>query len=467
MRKNVRYEIRGYKTPDETEEDALAGLVEEKKARFGKEGQIIVYCDTVRKTVQYAARLGGLCYHRSVGSAEEKKAIVRQLTEGRRQVFVATNALGLGVDAPTIRVVVHVGIVRRLRDYAQESGRAGRDGEASEAIILRPVRYDRRGRPIEQAAEKAEAAGVERAMWEFMGTRGCMRAVLDREMDGRIDRERCEDGEAECYRCAAAVEERKREARLREALDQAEHAEQAEQVEQAEREGGQLGQEDSGIEAASNTGGKGVELGTGVTAGTDVDVEIYQARARRRMQGWNERVRQSEEALEVERFKEMLEQWARGCPWCRATGAEEQVCGSHGLEECGIEDAGEVRAAVERISGRIRWAKFSGCFDCGLPQSICERFEARPDGGYTRQRGGRCQYPGVLIGSAVSMWGANGEQTGAFLRERMQQKGMDGEGGEGELVKWMGQKVRWAGIESNELCRAMVGLYEACRGSEE
>jgi len=52
-------------------------------------------------------------------------------------VFTATNALGLGIDAPTIRVVIHVGIREKMRDYAQESSRAGRDGLRSEAIMLR------------------------------------------------------------------------------------------------------------------------------------------------------------------------------------------------------------------------------------------------------------------------------------------------------------------------------------------
>ncbi|KAK4031532.1 hypothetical protein C8A01DRAFT_21266, partial [Parachaetomium inaequale] len=52
------------------------------------------------------------------------------------QVFIVTNALGLGVDTPWIRVVIYIGIVRRLQDYAQESGRAGRDRQANEAIII-------------------------------------------------------------------------------------------------------------------------------------------------------------------------------------------------------------------------------------------------------------------------------------------------------------------------------------------
>ncbi len=43
------------------------------------------------------------------------------------RVIVATNALGLGIDIPDVRLVVHAGLPRRLRDYAQESGRGGRD----------------------------------------------------------------------------------------------------------------------------------------------------------------------------------------------------------------------------------------------------------------------------------------------------------------------------------------------------
>ncbi|KAF2179198.1 P-loop containing nucleoside triphosphate hydrolase protein [Zopfia rhizophila CBS 207.26] len=67
----------------------------------------------------------------------ELHELVKQLTEGRQQVFTATNALGLGADAPTIQAVVYIGKIRKMRYYAQESGRAGRDGTASKAIIMR------------------------------------------------------------------------------------------------------------------------------------------------------------------------------------------------------------------------------------------------------------------------------------------------------------------------------------------
>jgi superfamily II DNA helicase RecQ len=56
----------------------------------------------VARTVEMAGVLGGICYYCAVGSVEDKKEIVQQLISGQQQVFTATNALGLGVDAATI-----------------------------------------------------------------------------------------------------------------------------------------------------------------------------------------------------------------------------------------------------------------------------------------------------------------------------------------------------------------------------
>jgi superfamily II DNA helicase RecQ len=179
-RKNVGYQVHLFNRKEEKEEEVLMRLVEEKKRQYPMPGQIIVYCDMVEKAVQYARLLQCVCYHRQVGSRGEKAELVRQLTEGRQQVFTARNALGLGVDAPTIRVVIHVGVVRKLRDYAQESGRAGRDGEKSEAIIIRGVTYDRAGR----VREEGWGNGVEEEMRAFVTSEGCMRVILDSEMDG-------------------------------------------------------------------------------------------------------------------------------------------------------------------------------------------------------------------------------------------------------------------------------------------
>ena len=64
--------------------------------------------------------------------AEDKADKLQGFMEGKQRMIVATNALGLGIDIPDIRVIWHVDPPRTLLDYAQESGRAGRDGLKSE-----------------------------------------------------------------------------------------------------------------------------------------------------------------------------------------------------------------------------------------------------------------------------------------------------------------------------------------------
>ena len=72
----------------------------------------------------------------------------------------------------TIRAVVHVGVVQQMRQYAQESGRAGRDGEKSEAIIM--WGYRMRGR--EKAFVRAEGGEVEGDMELFVEGKVCKEA---------------------------------------------------------------------------------------------------------------------------------------------------------------------------------------------------------------------------------------------------------------------------------------------------
>jgi ATP-dependent DNA helicase RecQ len=84
--------------------------------------------------------LGCPAYFSGVGGAEKKQRILQQLITGREQVFAATNALGMRIDRRSIRVVIHVGTPHRIEDFAQESGRAGRDGLMCESIVMRTVR---------------------------------------------------------------------------------------------------------------------------------------------------------------------------------------------------------------------------------------------------------------------------------------------------------------------------------------
>jgi ATP-dependent DNA helicase RecQ len=104
------------------------------------EGSGIVYAATVKAAQQVHDALAakgesvGL-YHGKLRAAERAQ-VQDEFMDGRRRVMVATNAFGLGIDKPDIRFVLHYQLPATLEAYYQEAGRAGRDGEAAECVLL-------------------------------------------------------------------------------------------------------------------------------------------------------------------------------------------------------------------------------------------------------------------------------------------------------------------------------------------
>ena len=103
-------------------------------------GSAIVYTRTRQQTVELARFLidNGITasnYHAGLTNAEKD---FRQInwTKGRVRVMVATNAFGMGIDKPDVRLVIHYNMPDSLEAYFQEAGRAGRDGRTSYAVLL-------------------------------------------------------------------------------------------------------------------------------------------------------------------------------------------------------------------------------------------------------------------------------------------------------------------------------------------
>ncbi|KAK3619759.1 hypothetical protein LTR22_025864 [Elasticomyces elasticus] len=114
----------------------------------------------------FAEVIGGIVFHSTVGDMAKKRDIVAMLTEGHERLFWSTGALEEGIDAATVLVVVHVGVVDTLDDFAQQSGGAGRDGvTASESIVLRRFDVREGGRQRFASSGKEEAGGADRAVF--------------------------------------------------------------------------------------------------------------------------------------------------------------------------------------------------------------------------------------------------------------------------------------------------------------
>ena len=122
------------------QESILFHEIEHVLSEQKKRTAVIVYCPTVARVERLhkwlSARKWKVGKYTGEMPQQKRQKAQRDFLSGEKPIMIATNAFGLGINKPDVRLIVHAGLPLTLSGYVQEIGRAGRDGKTAKCILF-------------------------------------------------------------------------------------------------------------------------------------------------------------------------------------------------------------------------------------------------------------------------------------------------------------------------------------------
>lgn len=170
------------------------------RGRTLSHGRAIIYCSTRKVTEWVAAQLktNGFAagYYHAGRTQLARERAHRAFGQGRAPILVATNAFGMGIDFPDVRLIVHFQTPGSLEAYYQEAGRAGRDGLPGRCLMFfgeddlaTQMRLSNPGASVEIEARREQALET---IEQYARSSRCRQQLLCEHFTGTYDHPRCE-----------------------------------------------------------------------------------------------------------------------------------------------------------------------------------------------------------------------------------------------------------------------------------